>query len=65
MEIKKPDRPKPEITNFKEEEEPWYDDYADEDELCGEWFSPGTEECEFCTHAESCRELTWEAMKRA
>lgn len=51
-----------------DEEESWYDDYAeedDEDDLCGEWMSFGTEECEFCPHTELCRKLTLEAMKRA
>ena len=36
-----------------------------EDGLCGEWMSFGTEECEFCPHAELCRKETLEAMKRA
>ena len=41
------------------------DDEYDEEEggLCGEWMSFGTEECEFCPHADLCRELTLEAMK--
>ena len=38
--------------------------WGEEDELCGEWMSFGTEECEFCSHAELCRTLTLEAMKK-
>jgi len=46
-----------------EESDDFYDD--EDEEMCGEWMSFGTEECEFCPHATLCRELTLEAMKKA
>jgi len=46
-----------------------HDDESDEEEddelggLCGEWFSPGVEDCEFCPHSELCQELTYQSQK--
>jgi len=39
------------------------------DEVCpeccsfGGWYSPGTEECDFCIHSDFCREV-WERMMK-
>ena len=49
--------------DYEEEEE--YEDEDDDNEPCGEWFSFGTERCEFCPHEEWCRKATLEAMKKA
>lgn len=39
------------------------DDWGDEDELCGQWISEGTEECDFCPNVDACKEATYQSQK--
>lgn len=42
-----------------------YDENEEEEEdgMCGQWISEGTEECDFCPHADACREATFQSQK--